>query len=249
MTFSSGAPYTVHGQPRVPNQPQPQVAYPMHTNYLQDRQVVNNGGFTTATLTVPPQNTPAAGAATATVLPMQPIRPIQPVQGIPQNLNQQSGSPSGGSGAGAPIGGVSFAPGGKTGTGGAGYVQQMNPPGGSHGGSMESLNSTISSTLSFGSTISTGMLQSGAKRLAVFTYSHFNPAKLRFNTVTFGCDSLLNRYVHYLIQLAILAELAVNPASHFNPAILNCKTQDITAKLRFYTVTFGGNLLHKTLLF
>ena len=44
---------------------------------------------------------------------------------------------------------MSFAPGGKSGTGGQGYTS-------SYMGSMESLNSTNSSTLSLGSTISTG---------------------------------------------------------------------------------------------
>ena len=50
-----------------------------------------------------------------------------------------------------PVGNVSFAPGGKSGTGGQGYTS-------SYMGSMESLNSTNSSTFSLGSTISTGEL-------------------------------------------------------------------------------------------
>ncbi len=52
-------------------------------------------------------------------------------------------------------GGVNSNPGGRTGTGGGGGL----PVGGAHGGSMESLNSTNSSTLShlsYGSSISTG---------------------------------------------------------------------------------------------
>ncbi len=121
-------------------------------------------------------------------VPMQPIRAIQPVQvsahlgdvftlfreltgsdnsfqGVPQNSVQvlPSATSVGGGGLGihlppinnAPLppgggGGVSFTPGGKTGTG---YTQMA------YGGSMESLNSTHSSTLSnlsYGSTISTG---------------------------------------------------------------------------------------------
>ncbi|TRY73090.1 hypothetical protein TCAL_06689 [Tigriopus californicus] len=103
-------------------------------------------------------------------MPMQPIRPIQPVQGIPQNVPvsypqpqthqypQTSSHPGNGGGVSqmpinqAPVntGGVSLAPGGRTGHGK--MVQ-------GHGGSMESLNSTNSSTLStlsYGSTISTG---------------------------------------------------------------------------------------------
>lgn len=54
--------------------------------------------------------------------------------------------------------GVSFMPGGKTGTGGAGYVTQMGPQN-AFNGSMESLESTNSSNLSnfsYSSTVSTG---------------------------------------------------------------------------------------------
>ena len=153
MTFSSGLPYQ-HGQPRVPNQPHiSATAGYMHTNYLQNQQQTNNG-FSPVALSVPiQQQQPQHHQQQQNVLPMQPIRPIQPVQGIPQvNSASVSGSPN----AAAVVGGVSFAPGGKTGTGGAGYVQQPQQAGSNYGGSMESLNSTISSTLSFGSTISTG---------------------------------------------------------------------------------------------
>ena len=100
MTQSSGAPYTgqyIHGQPRLPSQPQPQTPKFIHHSSLQQQNQIpqpgyssngyTNNGFTPATLSVPTQ--PSTGFTpqpTMTVtmpqqaMPMQPIRPIQPVQ-------------------------------------------------------------------------------------------------------------------------------------------------------------------------
>ena len=78
----------------------------------------------------------------------QPLKPIQPVQPQMQPRVQVLPSPTNSGGHAV---GVSFTPAGR------GHASS-NPGGAGHGGSMESLNSTISSTLSFGSTTSTGKL-------------------------------------------------------------------------------------------
>ena len=74
-------------------------------------------------------------------IPIQAVQPqMQPrVQVLPSPTNNGGHLPS-----------VSFTPGGR-------HAQSANPGGAGHGGSMESLNSTLSSTLSFGSTMSTGI--------------------------------------------------------------------------------------------
>ena len=79
----------------------------------------------------------------------QPLKPIQPVQPQMQSRVQVLPSPTNNGGH---LPGVSFTPAGRHGT-------VANPGGSGHGGSMESLNSTLSSTLSFGSTTSTGILK------------------------------------------------------------------------------------------
>ena len=76
----------------------------------------------------------------------RPLKPIQPVQPQMQPRVQVLPSPTNNGGH---VPGVSFTPGGR-------HAQSANPGGAGHGGSMESLNSTLSSTLSFGSTTSTG---------------------------------------------------------------------------------------------
>ena len=78
----------------------------------------------------------------------QPLKPIQPVQPQMQPRVQVLPSPNNNGGH---VVGVSFTPAGRHSAG-------VNPGGAGHGGSMESLNSTLSSTLSFGSTTSTGIL-------------------------------------------------------------------------------------------
>ncbi len=96
-----------------------------------------------------PQNSAVAGPAGG----VQVLPPIQPgVSGVPGAGAVVAAAPVPSSPvvSAAPVGGVSFAPGGKSGTGGAGYVTSA------YGGSMESLNSTNSSTLSYASTLSTG---------------------------------------------------------------------------------------------
>ena len=76
----------------------------------------------------------------------QPLKPIQPVHPQMQPRVQVMPSPTNN---GGPVAGVSFTPAGR-------HAAVSNPGGAGHGGSMESLNSTLSSTLSFGSTTSTG---------------------------------------------------------------------------------------------
>ena len=87
-----------------------------------------------------------------TALPLKPIQPVQPqmqsrVQVLPSPTNN-----------GGHVPGVSFTPAGRHGT-------VHNPGGAGHGGSMESLNSTLSSTLSFGSTTSTGIYKQPIDKL------------------------------------------------------------------------------------
>ena len=122
----------------------------------------SNNGFTPVSLVVPQQcnispSNIAVPVVSSSVAPIrsvpllqtaQPMKPIQPVQPQMQPRVQVLPSPNNNGGH---VPGVSFTPAGRHGT-------TANPGGGGHGGSMESLNSTLSSTLSFGSTTSTGII-------------------------------------------------------------------------------------------
>lgn len=117
----------------------------------------SNNGFTPVSLVVPQQSSPTqvvlpvvtSTATSVGAVPLNNVRqlkPIQPVQPQMQPRVQVLPSPTNNGGH---VPGVSFTPGGR-------HAQSANPGGAGHGGSMESLNSTLSSTLSFGSTTSTG---------------------------------------------------------------------------------------------
>ena len=92
------------------------------------------------------------------------MKPIQPVQPQMQPRVQLPPSPNNNGGH---VHGVSFTPAGRN-------VQVANPGGAGHGGSMESLNSTLSSTLSFGSTTSTGKIYYCALSTNIFWYKEIN---------------------------------------------------------------------------
>ena len=126
-------------------------------NYLL-LQGHSNNGFTPVSLVVPQQSSPTqvvlpvvtSTATSVGAVPLNNVRqlkPIQPVQPQMQPRVQVLPSPTNNGGH---VPGVSFTPGGR-------HAQSANPGGAGHGGSMESLNSTLSSTLSFGSTTSTGI--------------------------------------------------------------------------------------------
>lgn len=145
-------------------------------NFQQQQQVINGGGvggyslqpgqggmstngFTPVTLSVPMSTMPMQQLSInqqQQPLPVQSLRPIQPVQGVPQ-IQVTQPSPAAAMGAGT-LGrgggqGVSFAPGGRT---NPGYNKISS---GGKAGSMESLDSTQSltlSTYSYGSSTSTG---------------------------------------------------------------------------------------------
>lgn len=160
MTSSSGVPFQ-HGQPRTPNlRHQPPAQYQYYPEEFQQQQpppqqpfqfngaYASNNGFVPVSLSVPVDQPILQNLQP--IRPIQPVQPVQPVQPQPRMAPQQHPQPVP-QPVSAPAGpGVSFMPGGR----GAGY-SKMGP---GHG-SMESLDSTQSLTLSigsYGSTTSTG---------------------------------------------------------------------------------------------
>lgn len=141
--------YNVNDLPVFPR-PQPG---PQQPSSIQGH---SNNGFTPVSLVVPQQSSPTqvvlpVVTSTATSIGAVPLNnarpiPIQAVQPQMQPRVQVLPSPTNNGGH---LPSVSFTPGGR-------HAQSANPGGAGHGGSMESLNSTLSSTLSFGSTTSTG---------------------------------------------------------------------------------------------
>jgi len=154
QSTNGGMGYNLNDTP-VFQRPQPGPQQP--TSSIQGH---SNNGFTPVSLVVPQSSNTSptqvvvpivsSSATSVGAVPLlqtaRAMKPIQPVQPQMQPRVQLPPSPNNNGGH---VHGVSFTPAGRN-------VHVANPGGAGHGGSMESLNSTLSSTLSFGSTTSTG---------------------------------------------------------------------------------------------